>query len=113
MRLLFALVLALASVTSWSSSPAARSDVDHAPVPAGAECHCAMQAQPTTLAIRVVDRGHEVADRLDALDEPAFPVQPIHAALEGLATLEEISPRDAIVPRRGYDATAPPAPPLA
>ena len=113
MRLVFALALALAGVASGTSSATPRVAPSDGPAPAGQECHCAVQAQPTTLVLRAGDREHEREPRLDASGDLTLRVQGLDAGVERLATRGDVTLPAAATPRRGYDATAPPASPLA
>ena len=111
LRLALALAVVLAALAPAAGSPRADSGKDERR-PVGSECHCAMQAPATTIALRSESAEQSRPPLLDASAEMAETARTYDAVLARLAARVSTPRSAAVAPRAGFDATAPPATPL-
>ena len=113
MRLALILALAVAAFAADRESWAWPGVERAVRAPFGSGCECAVQATPTTLAARTASGDDWRIRLLDSLAEPAMAAPPVESVLAHHGRRGDAAPPAGLPARRGYDATAPPAPPLA
>lgn len=111
LRLALALAVVLAALAPATASFRADAGKE-VQRPVGSECHCAMQAPTTALALRGGADEHSRPPLLDANAELAETSRTCDTVLARLAARVPTPRSAALDPRAGFDATAPPATPL-
>lgn len=106
---MLALAIALAGIAAATETRDRSTGERAGTAPFGADCECAVQSPSASSALRASSADDWRATQLDAHAELAGASRRPAAVLSRLGARGVATPHRAVAPRRGYDATAPPA----